>query len=92
MNIVPLGPLGSGEAAREASLRHHEQAVGAVDGPAEGHDTSDRDADGRDPWILGEEKRKRAAAEEASEPTSPTDLAPPPDPTGQRGSHVDLSG
>lgn len=59
--------------------------VGVTQGDTE---TSDRDADGRRLWEVGPDKKK---LDDSSDSNT---TAPPPakDPTGQSGTHLDLSG
>jgi hypothetical protein len=72
------------EAAQETE---DAQGIGQTDG--DDNQTNERDADGRSPWMVGQ----RIDADEALEADADAiaDEAPP-DASGQRGSHLDLSG
>lgn len=108
MQIPSLGTIGSlaatplaqrdseaDKAQREADvLRQTQQSQMAAEQASgigqtqEESEASERDADGRRLWE--EPTRKKPAAEPASSPNAPG--TPPPDPTGQCGTQLDLLG
>ena len=63
-----------------------EQAAGVGEADGDNHETTDRDADGRRPWEIS-----RRGAQATASP-SDADRTPVPDPTGQSGGLLDLSG
>ena len=60
--------------------------IGKTDG--EGHDTNERDADGRRPWEIAAAKQRAAGS--ANE--DPAAAVQSKDPTGQSGNTLDLTG
>lgn len=71
---------------RSADLKAEQSAgVGETDG--EDHVTSERDADGRRPW-----EESPSVKDGAGEDDAPPRTAWPPDPAGQAGTLLDLSG
>ena len=93
----PLAQVRAGDAerAKETADRDRGRAVdlkaeqsagvGRTDG--EDHETTERDADGRRPW-----EEAPVAKEEADEGNNATQTALPPDPAGQSGNLLDVSG
>jgi hypothetical protein len=76
--------VGAQQRVAQSGLKAETAAsIGEADG--QNHETEDRDADGRLPWILPAAKKK--AAEDGDKT-----VAPPKDPTGQSGNLLDLSG
>ena len=108
MQIPSLGTIGSlaatplaqrgpetDKAQRDAeALRQAQQSQIAAEqasGIGQTHEeseASDRDADGRRPWEEPVRKKPAAAPADASQEPS----TPPPDPTGQSGTRLDLLG
>jgi hypothetical protein len=82
------------QARQISSTKEAEKAAG-IGTTDEEHEASDRDADGRRPWELGGQKKQedggdagdssRGTSADAGERKSK-------DATGQRGTHLDLSG
>jgi hypothetical protein len=72
------------EAAQETE---DAQGIGQTDG--DDNQTNERDADGRTPWMIGGRPPAPAVDESAEEPAVESPVA---DASGERGSHLDLSG
>jgi hypothetical protein len=70
----------------DAAAEYAEQASG-IGETKEESESSDRDADGRRVWELGEEKKKAA-----EQPTEQQAAGQSIDPTGERGGALDLTG
>jgi hypothetical protein len=74
--------------ARAADATEQAENAAGIGQTEEDSQTSERDADGRRLWE--EQRRTKAKAAEPEPQTSPASLAK--DPTGARGTHLDLLG
>lgn len=72
-----------------AADAHAAEAAGVGTADGEGHETHDRDADGRQAWERADPRKKLSTS-----PVPPATVATPPvkDPTGIAGNELDLSG
>jgi hypothetical protein len=108
MNIAPMGILGAAAGSglaqragsevdrakqeavgqqRQAELAQQAENAAGIGQTNEDQETEERDADGRRPWEIG--GRQPTEEESDAQPDSPPR---PRDPSGQRGSTLDLTG
>lgn len=73
--------------ARQANADRQAASAAGIGTTAQDEQTSDRDADGRRLWELNPSADERGGAGR-----QPSESAPAKDPTGERGTRLDLSG